>query len=261
MLRARNATPRDGAPTMIDLLFHWLFPLTGGVSIAAGLAALVTPKGSLPHRRVGRVGCGAVLLTAAGVIWTGLGANDYPTLLLGMLSGYLVISGYRALYLKQPAPKGTFGPTRAGALDKGMAQFLLVASCAISAWGMMGLPLDLSALAMVPAEPLAMIVLGLLAAMMALRDMRRFRARQLAANDWLIIHVTRMGGGLMITGILLGAAWLDMLPEVARWGTPAIAGALLLGFIVTRLKRRLAREGDPRSYFDIRIAESDDPAE
>jgi len=243
---------------MIEQLITWLFPISSIVVGLAAAGALVAPKGSSAHRRAGRIACLAVVLTAACLVWINLDANDYLKLLLAAIAGYLAISGYRALYLKRPVPRATFGPTRPGPLDKGLAQFLLIASCAVCAWGMMVVPLSLDAFTRVGIEPAFMIGIGLFGAMLALRDMRRFRARQLDPNGWLVIHVTRMMAGLAIVGALAGETYLTMVPEFERWVAPAGLGALGVGLAVMMLTRRLARDGDPRTFYDIRIAEPDE---
>jgi uncharacterized membrane protein len=243
---------------MMAPLIEWLFLISAIVAVLATAVALVSRKGLTLHRRAGRVGCLAVILSAACVIWSSLDANDHLTLLLGALAGYLAVSGYRALYLKRPVPRATFGPTRAGALDKGLAQFLLIAGCAIAAWGMMTVPLSLDAFTTAQIEPGFMICIGLFGAMLALRDMKRFRAGQLEPSGWLVIHVTRMLAGLAIIGVLLVQAFMPMLPEFARWALPAGLGALGVGLAWVILTRRLGRDGDPRSFYDIRIAEPDE---
>ncbi|MBL6597904.1 MAG: hypothetical protein ISP41_03365 [Alphaproteobacteria bacterium] len=242
---------------MIEQLITWLFPVSSIVAGLAAAGALVAQKGSSVHRRAGRGGCLGVLVAAACVIWMSLDANDYMKLLLAALAGYLAISSYRALYLKRPVPRATFGPTRAGPLDKGVAQFLLIASCAICAWGMMAVPLSLDAFTRAGIEPAFMIGIGLFGAMLALRDMRRFRARHLDPNGWLVIHVTRMMAGLAIVGVLAAEAYLTVFSEFERWAAPAGLGAVSVGFAVMLLTRRLGRDGDPRAIYDIRIAEPD----
>lgn len=240
---------------MIEPLVEWVFPISSIVAGLAAAGALVAPKGSNAHRRAGRIACLAVVATAACVVWMSLDANDYPRLLLGALAGYLAVSGYRALYLKRPVPRATFGPTRAGPLDKGLAQCLLITSCVICAWGMMTVPLSFNALSWDMLAPAFMIGMGLFGAMLALRDIRRFRALQLDPDNWLVTHVTRMVAGLALVGVLVGEAFLTALPEFQRWVVPAGLGALAVGAAVMMLTRRLARDGDPRSFYHIRIAE------
>ena len=247
-----------GDEPMMEPLIEWLFPISAIIAGLTAAGALVAAKGSTHHRRAGRASCLAVVLSAACVIWSSLDANDYIKLLLGALAGYLAVSGYRALYLKRPVPRATFGPTRAGALDKGLAQFLLIAGCAIAAWGMMVVPLGLDAFTTAAIEPGFMIGMGLFAAMLALRDMRRFRAGHLEANGWLVIHVTRMLAGLAIVGALAAQPFLSMIPEIARWAMPAGLGALAVGLARMFLSRRLRRDEDPRDFYDIRIAEPDE---
>jgi hypothetical protein len=240
---------------MLEAMISWLYPAAGVIGAIAAIGALTTRKGGDMHRRTGRAGFWAMLVLAGCVIWTGLSANGYLPLLLGLLSGYLAISGYRALYLKRSVPRATFGPTRAGALDKGLAQLLLVTCCAVSAWGMMALPAELDAFELPKVETVLMIVIGLAGAMLALRDLGRFRTPPPDPNRWLIIHVTRMLCSVTVAGIAASVEFAVSVPEVLRWAVPATAGGIAIWITVRWLAGRLQHEGDPRSYYDIRIAE------
>lgn len=239
-----------------DGLIAWLYMVCGGLACLAALLAVVTAKGGWIHRLAGRVFFWAMIVGTAGVIWTSISTNALFTLLVAILSGYLAISGYRVLYLKHPVPRATIGPTRPGALDKGAAQFTLVACCALVAWGVMasyegwvaGNPLDV----MAP----VMIVLGLLGAMMALGDMKRLRRPPEDPNHWLRTHAVRMlaAATVVITAASLGT--LTMLPELVRWLMPIAIGSAAIVAWVFLIKHRIARSGDPRSFATIRIAES-----
>jgi len=63
---------------------------------------------------------------------------------------------------------------------------------------------------------------------------------------------------LAIVGALAGETYLTMVPEFERWVAPAGLGALGVTLAVMMLTRRLARDGDPRTFYDIRIAEPDE---
>lgn len=240
---------------MFETLIAWLYGATGVATCLAMPVVLLASKGGVWHRRAGRITFWSILAAVGCAVWTSLSANENLALLLALLSGYLVVSGYRVLYLKRPVPRDTVGPTRAGALDKGLAQFILIACCAITAWGMMAVPLSLQAMKALGVEPFVMIGIGLSGAVLALGDMRRFRRPPADPHHWLVIHVTRMFAGITIAAIGFSVGTLTMLPETARWVVPAIVGVLALGVAVTGLKRRLKRQGDPRLFFTIRIAE------
>ncbi len=240
---------------MLEMLIQWAYPAAIILGAMAALGALSSGKGSDWHRRAGRLCFWAMLIAAACAIWNALGANAYLTLLLGLLGGYLMISGYRALYLKRPVPRATFGPTRAGALDKGLAQLLLVTCCAVSAWGMMMFPSWMKGLDDFRVEPMLMIVLGLAGAMLALRDLSRFRNLGEDPHKWLSIHVTRMLSGLTFAAVVAGLTFLDTLPEAARWMIPAGIGASATFLAARLVARHVGAGGDPRSVYDVRIAE------
>lgn len=240
---------------MFETLITWSYVATGVLACLAAPVALLARKGRDPHRLAGRVFFWSMLAAVASVVWTSLSENENLTLLLALLSGYLLISGYRVLYLKRSVPRDTIGSTRAGALDKGLAQFILIACCAITAWGMLAVSENLQAMRALGPEPFVMIGIGLSGAMLALGDMRRFRRPAADPHHWLVIHVARMLAAFTAAAIAVGVDTLTMIPEIARWAVPALLGALGIGFAVAGIKRRIKREGDPRSYFTIRIAE------
>ena len=245
---------------MTDTLIAWLYPTTGVIACVAAMIALLASKGGDLHRRAGRIFFWFMLAAVAGVVWTSLSANQNLTLLLALLSGYLVISGYRVLYLKRPARPDTIGATRAGALDKGLAQFILITCSAISAWGMMTVPLNPAAIQSLGHQPFLMIGIGLSGAMLALGDMRRFRRPPADSHSWLVIHLTRMLAGITAAAIVASLEFLTMLPELWRWAVPALVGALAIALTGAIIKQRIKREGDPRSFFIVRIAEPDQDA-
>lgn len=240
---------------MSEPLISWLYGTVGVIACLAAALALLAQKGGMLHRLAGRLSFWSMLAAIAYAVWTSLSATENLTLLLALLAGYLLISGYRVLYLKRPVPRDTIGPARAGALDKGLAQFILIACCAMSAWGMMVVPLNVEAIKTMDIEPFLMIGIGLFGAMLALGDMKRFRRLPADPHHWLVLHVARMLAGITVGAIAISLDALTMFHEIARWATPATVGALAVASSVVILKRRIMREGDPRSYFTIRIAE------
>jgi hypothetical protein len=242
-----NPGPFTGDASMPDTTIAWLHVALGGVAVVALPVVIIAAKGGAAHRLAGKVFFWSILGSSASAIWMSLAANDLFLLLLGVLTFYLVVSGYRALYLKRPVPRDTLGPMRPGPLDKGMAHFTLLTCCALVAWGILSWRVD----SLAP----VMIGLGLLGAMVALGDMKRFRAVPDDASRWLITHAARMLAGATIAATAVGVVHLTPLPELARWLVPAGIGAFGIAIWVILIKRRVIAEGDPRSFVTVRIGE------
>ena len=225
------------------------------MACVAAPVALCAAKGGGAHRLAGKVFFWSMIMATASAIWTSIAANQHFVLMLAVLSGYLVISGYRVLYLKRSVPRDTVGTTRPGALDKGLAQFILIACCAMAAWGMIAVPLDFQAVLARGGKPLLMIAIGLAGAMLALGDMRRFRRLPADPHHWLVTHGARMLAGVTAAATGVSVGNLTMLPEAARWLGPISIGLLGTAIWVVLIKRRMAGEGDPRAFVTVRIAE------
>ena len=240
---------------MPETMIAWIYDVTGIVAGLSAFVALSARKGGGPHRYAGRIFFWSMLTAIACAVWASLSTNENLILLFALLSGYLVISGYRALYLKRSVPRGTVGPTRAGPIDKGLAQFILIACCAISAWGMMAVPMNVGAILEMGLSPLLMSGIGLAGASLALGDMRRFRRPSADPHQWLMIHVSRMLAGATAAAIAVSVDYLTVLPEIARWSVLLVAGCLSIAIWLAWLRRRIKREKDPRAFLTIRIAE------
>lgn len=238
-----------------ETLITWTYTAFGILACVAAVVALISRKGGDRHRLAGKIFFWAMMAAIASSVWTSLSTNEHFVLMLALLSGYLLISGYRVLYLKRPVPRDTVGHTRPGALDKGLAQFILIACSAMSAWGMMALPLNLSAMIERGMTSLLMIGVGLAGAMLALGDMRRFRRPPTDPGHWLITHGVRMLAGATIAFMGASVAFLPMVSETVRWSVPAGLGIFGIAVWVTLVKRKIKAEGDPRSFVTVRIAE------
>ncbi|UUX48513.1 hypothetical protein NUH88_13960 [Nisaea acidiphila] len=219
--------------------------VAGAVSLVAAAIAIAAPKGRIVHRVAGRAFVLAMTLVFASAVMLSLRTNDLFLLVVGIFSYYIVLSGYRALYLKCPDRSADLR-FRPGALDKGAAQFTLIACSGMAAYG-----------AVYWYTPLAtvLMVLGSIGALMALFDLRKFKAGAGDGNGWFFTHMIRMLGGTIasVTAFLVTNG--DMLPPLVRWLAPTVIGTLAITLWVAWYKRKFALGAAPENVAEIRIGE------
>ena len=235
----------DTGPSFL-LILHIV---AGAISLAAAAVAIVSSKGRRLHRLAGRVYVLAMAAVFASSVALSLATNDLFLMTVGIFSFYMVLSGYRALYLKQPAASLDLR-YRVGALDKGAAQFTLIACSAMATYG--GVYWY--------TEPLApvLVVLGSVGSLMAYADLKRFRKPPSDPRAWFFTHMIRMLGGTIasVTAFLVNTG--DMLPPLARWLAPTLIGTAVITIWVTYYKRKFAGGAAPETVAEIRLRELPD---
>lgn len=218
----------------------------GAISLGAAAIAVAAPKGRRAHRLAGRLFVLAMTVVFASAVMLSLRTNDLFLLTVGIFSYYMVLSGYRALYLKQPTQSADLR-FRIGALDKGAAQFTLIACSGLAAYGAVYWYTDLAPVLM---------VLGSIGALMALLDLRRFKSASVEPTRWFFTHMIRMLGGTIASVTAFMVTNMDMLPPLARWLGPTVIGTVAITIWVSVYKVRFAKGAAPEDVAEVRIAES-----
>ena len=170
----------DGLTTAL-LVLHIA---AGSVAFLAAPVAMAARKGGKWHRRAGRAyAWGMAAALSAAVPISILRPNPF-LFAVALFSGYLVYSGYRALYRKRP-DRGQ-GPAAA---DRAIAGLAAAVGAAMVAWALAGLVTGGVKLA-----PVLLVFGGILSGFGA-RDLIVFRQRFDPARDrqrWFFDHLTRM---------------------------------------------------------------------
>ena len=224
--------------------FLLLHIAAGALSLAAAGVAIAVRKGRRLHRLAGRVYVMAMAIVFASSVWLSLATNNLFLLTVGIFSFYMVLSGYRALYRKQQSAS-LDQRYRVGVLDKGAAQFTLIACSAMAIYGGVYWHSD-------PLAPV-LVVLGSIGSLMAYFDLKRFRKPPPDPHAWFFTHMTRMLGGTIasVTAFLVTTA--DMLPPLARWLLPTIIGTVVISIWVTYYKRKFSIGAKPETVAEVRL--------
>ena len=228
-----------------------------GLTLVPG--AMAARKGDTVHTSVGRVAGLALLGCFVGAGMDGYATNRADLMLLAALGIYALLTGIRALWLKRPGDAFA-GWYRAGALDKGGAQFALVVSALIAGW---------SIWLHDRADPWAaspLVALGVAGIMAALADLRRYRDRAPSPHAWMFVHLSRMTAAAALAATLLALsaesvgslAALGPNTRMIAWAAPLLAGGLVAAFWWRRYAARLRTGALGRLVRIRRVAPSED---
>ncbi len=228
-----------------------------GLTLVPG--AMAARKGDTVHTSVGRVAALALAGCFVGSGMEGYSADRADLMLLGALGLYSLLTGLRALWLKRFGDAFA-GWYRAGALDKGGAQCVLVISAMIAGWSVwLHDRAD-------PWSAAPLVALGIAGIMAALSDLRRYRERDPDPHRWVFVHLSRMTAAAAFAATLLAllahdVGSLNAFGPEARlyaWLVPLITGVAVAAGWWSRYASRL-RVASLGSLVRIRrVAPSDD---
>lgn len=196
--------------------------LAGFLALGTGGAAFLTEKGGRRHRLAGRVFVYAMAVVAVSALVLYVLSSTTLRLFLALVavfSFYFVFSGYRVLARKRPSDT----PQRLDWLAVGLLVVAGVGLLGMGGWFL----LDGTDFGTV------MLVFGGIATGMGLSDARSFRAGT-DAGEWLVDHLTRMGGAYIAAVSAFSAVNFASLPGIARWLWPTLVGTPVLVYLARR---------------------------
>lgn len=192
--------------------------LLGSIALIAGTVALVTKKGSQPHRKAGNVFYYTLLISVFISLVIAVTPNHVSPFLfsIGILSIYLLISGRRSLKLYQPETNTK--------IDMGIAAFVIL----------VGLAMVSCAFLLYRQLHLVLLVFGIVTLLLGCRDLYMLQDHQRILDNWLAMHMGKMIGGYIaaITAVLVVN---EVFPGKWNWFAPLIVG----GVVITYWKRQI----------------------
>lgn len=203
--------------------------ITGGtIALFAGLSAIVTPKGGKSHRLAGKTYFWAMTGVFVSALILAIAHDNHFLLMVGFFSYYMVVRGYRILYLKKLG-RGQ----RAATLD-----WLIVAIAGsfigyLIWWGLQ---------AAIGGDRFGIVgmVFGLLGARAVIRDIRKFTRAPQDKMHWWYDHISGMGGAYIATVTAVVVVNVRFAPYWVWWLLPAAIGAPLIHYTIGRYKKRFA---------------------
>lgn len=221
---------------MEQLITHLLY-----LHIAAGTLALITGplsmanrKGSRQHRKTGKLFFAAMMVVSVTAVFVAASPvkSDPFLLIVGVFSAYLVLTGYRILYLKDLS-KGHKAPQ----LDWGISTVMLVFSIYFIYSGITGIMKDRSG-----SNDIVSIVFGSIALLLVIKDLRNYTAGPIDKDFWLYDHITRMIAGNIAAFTAFLVVNNTVLPPVVAWLAPTVIGTCIISYNIRKYKMK-ARGG------------------
>jgi hypothetical protein len=186
----------------------------GFTALITGFIASVTAKGGRRHRQSGRIYFWAMTVVFITATVIGVATGKMFLFLTGFFSYYLVVRGYRILYLKKLGAGQS-----ARWLDWSVAAIALTFGVSLIGWSIFG---EAQNFAAVP------FVFAVICLIFSGRDVLLFLKGPKQKNHWLFGHITSMGAGYIATWTAFVVTNVHFLPPVVVWLAPSAAGTVCI---------------------------------
>ena len=214
---------------MSENLIHYLIyshATFGGIALLSGFVALVTPKGNTLHRRGGKIFYYTMLAGAfLAIIISNLPNHKSPFLfVIGIFSSYMILSGKRILSLKK-----LYRGEKVSSQEFILPVTMLLVSIVMGVYGII--------LNQKGTIGTVLIVFGIIAASMAIRDIQLFRSKPTDKKFWLYQHISKMTGGY-IAAVTAFIVVNQFLPGLYGWLTPTVIGTIYITYHQFRFRTK-----------------------
>ena len=211
--------------TIIEFLILHVHAPLGGIALVAGGISLFVKKGSLWHKKTGRLFYYSMLISAfAAFIVAVMPNHESPFLFsIGLFSTYFLISGRRSLNFKQQNFQVQ--------TDKIIAYLILLT----------GIGMILYPLLLYRSINVILLVFGTIAILFGIRDLRQLKDPKLLKRKWLKLHLGKMTGGY-IAAVSAFFVVNRILPSLWNWFVPGIIGAVYISYWMRKLNKGIEKE-------------------
>lgn len=214
----------------------------GSVMLTSGLVAICAHKADNYHRIAGKIYVYAAILIALTGFAIAVQKSNLFLIATSPFVLYMVLSGYRSLYLKR-----LYKEKKAEPID-----WLLVAFAALTSFGL--LLFGGYSLANGNKSGIVPLVFGILCARFLYRDVSKFVKGPADAKHWLYNHISGMLGSYIagLTAFLaVNAPLFTKGFSLIVWLGPTIIGVPLIVYIIGKYK---AKGADLKQELGLKIA-------
>ena len=202
-------------------LIHYIHAPLGGVALIAGGVALAVTKGSIIHKKSGKIFYYSMLLSAmTALIISFLPNHKSPFLFsIGVFSSYFLVSGYRSLNYKQKDIDIT--------TDKIIAYLIVLT----------GLVMVIYPIILYHRPSIILTIFGIVGIIFGIRDLLLFSDKTQLNKYWLRLHLGKMTGGY-IAAVSAFFVVNKILPGIWNWFVPGIIGGIFITYWVRKVDKK-----------------------
>ncbi len=196
----------------------------GGLGLLSGLTAILVKKGSVPHKKMGKVFSISMIvssLISIPIAWMPNHENIF-LFLIGLFTIYLVVSGNQILTFKS-AKK-----LKANWTDKLISGSMLVVSFVMLIWGVLLLIFGKNA-------GYLFLFFSAFGFSLTIRDFRFYSSLLINRKLWLSNHIGKMIGAFIasVTAFFVAGMGFD---TIVAWMLPSVLGTVYIVFWRRKVK-------------------------
>lgn len=210
-------------------IFLLVLHVAGGmVALLAGLVPMFSRKGSQVHVKGGRVYLWSMCVAVASALPLAFMRNSLFLGTIGVFSGYLVYTGYRAGKRKSSAPESK--------VDLAVMWGTMAVSCV-----MIAAAVYVSfAIQGGWAKGLVLGIFGGFCFLLTMEDARFYRHPYGSSKKgWILVHISRFGGAYIATFTAFVVTNVSFLPDLMLWLGPSIVGGMILSRTTKYWRKKL----------------------
>lgn len=204
----------------------WIHIIAGSLALLAGPIAMFNQDGGKLHRQSGIIYFYSMMVIFVSSIVLSIVRENWFLFMVGIFSGYLVLTGYRALKLKM-LHRGQ----KAESIDWFILFISLLAGVGLMAMGVWLLWSKSNSFGLVP------IVFGGVMLSGVKEDYKRFTVPPTEKNHWLLKHISGMMGGYIatLTAFLVQNVHID--PNFIVWLAPSVLVTPIIIYSTRKIKK------------------------
>ena len=203
-------------------IFLVLHILSGFMALVTGGIASFARKGEKRHKKAGRWYFGSMTGVFVTAVVIAVAKGLLFLFMVGFFSYYLVVRGYRLLYLK-----GLGRTQKPASLDWLITGAAMVFGLSLLVWALVQKTQG-NSFWPVP------LVFGSISAVFSFADVRLYLKGPQKKQFWLTGHIASMGGGYIATWTAFVVTNVRFLPPVLVWLAPSLIGSVLIVLSIRR---------------------------
>lgn len=227
---------------MIHSIILFIHIACGSMALIAGPLAMVNQNGNRLHRQSGKTFFYSMTIVFISAVYLSITGNNMFLFLIAFFSYYNIVTGYRALYLKQLG-RGQ----KPRKLDISITCLTALFHIGLIAWGAEVFLVENASFGIVA------LVFGVLGAAGNLRDYRHYRKGYSEKNGWLFVHISGMTGGYIaaLTAFLVNTVSLQ--PSYILWLGPTVIFVPVIIYTSSKFRKKFKKGSEVNDLATLKI--------